>query len=79
MTVALLLHVKAGIGQHVWDLTYPRVMAIGRWSMLLLVYILQNSTDEEQRISLPFFGPLNYFCSNTAYFAYIFAYSQIFG
>jgi hypothetical protein len=32
MTVALLLNLKAGLGHHIWDLTYPRVVAIGKWS-----------------------------------------------
>lgn len=34
MTVALLLNLKAGLGHHIWDLTYPRVVAIGKWSTL---------------------------------------------
>jgi hypothetical protein len=33
MTVALLLNLKAGLGYHIWDLTYQRVVSIGRWSM----------------------------------------------
>jgi hypothetical protein len=32
MTVTLLLNVEAGLGQHVWDLSYSHVVAIGRWS-----------------------------------------------
>jgi hypothetical protein len=37
MTVALLLNLKAGLGHHIWDLTYPRVVAIGKWSTYLSV------------------------------------------
>jgi hypothetical protein len=32
MTVALILNLEAGLGHHIWDLTYPRVVVIGRWS-----------------------------------------------
>ncbi|KAF1935160.1 hypothetical protein EJ02DRAFT_439416 [Clathrospora elynae] len=34
LTVALLLNLEAGIGHHIWDLTYPRVVAIGKWSYI---------------------------------------------
>jgi hypothetical protein len=43
MTVALLLNVEAGIGRHIWDLTYPRVMAIGRWSKRTAVCEFQKT------------------------------------
>jgi hypothetical protein len=32
MTAALLMNVEAGIGHHVWDLSYDNVVAVGRWS-----------------------------------------------
>jgi len=32
MTVTVLLTLKAGLGHHMWDLTYPHVVAIGKWS-----------------------------------------------
>jgi hypothetical protein len=28
------LNINAGVGRHIWDLTYPQVFAIGRWSKL---------------------------------------------
>jgi hypothetical protein len=34
MTVFLLFNVDAGIGHHIWDLSYQQVMGIGKWSML---------------------------------------------
>jgi hypothetical protein len=34
MTVLLLLNVESGIGRHLWDLTYPQVTDIGRYSKL---------------------------------------------
>ena len=34
MSVLLLLNVESGIGRHLWDLTYPQVTDIGRYSKL---------------------------------------------
>jgi hypothetical protein len=45
MTVCLLLNVEAGIGRHLWDLTYPRVMAIGKLSMFFFAHTPQNSAN----------------------------------
>jgi hypothetical protein len=39
MTVRLLFNVEAGLGHLVWDLTYPDVVAMQEWSMLLLIPI----------------------------------------
>ncbi|KAK7190324.1 hypothetical protein PSPO01_03299 [Paraphaeosphaeria sporulosa] len=38
MTVFLLLNVEAGIGHHIWDLTYARVVAVGRWTYITTIF-----------------------------------------
>jgi hypothetical protein len=32
LCIVFEFNINAGVGQHLWDLTYPRVFAIGRWS-----------------------------------------------
>jgi hypothetical protein len=44
MTVLLLFNVEAGIGRHVWDLTYPDVVAIQKWSMSLYSFASYHRT-----------------------------------
>jgi hypothetical protein len=43
MTVALLINVDAGLGRHVWDLSYPDVVAIQRWSKHTSMHLVRNS------------------------------------
>jgi hypothetical protein len=42
MTVALLLNVEAGLGRHIWDLSYSNVVAVGRWSMRLAMHVVRK-------------------------------------
>jgi hypothetical protein len=78
MTIALLLNIEAGIGHHVWDLTYPRVVAIGRYSTQFPRFV-RNVLTTQQPILPPSSGASNYFYLSTAFFAYIFAYFRMFG
>jgi hypothetical protein len=71
MTAVLLVNVDAGLGHHIWDLTYPRVMAIGRWSMHAAVCIIRQTLTCQQLTLLPSCGASSCFCSSTASFAYI--------
>lgn len=34
LCAVFIKNMDEGLGKHLWDLTYPRVFAIGRWSML---------------------------------------------
>ncbi|OAG01213.1 uncharacterized protein CC84DRAFT_1263222 [Paraphaeosphaeria sporulosa] len=37
MTVSLLLNAEAGIGHHIWDLTYHQVKTIGQWTYITTI------------------------------------------
>ncbi|RAR01503.1 cfem domain-containing protein [Stemphylium lycopersici] len=37
LTASLFMNLKAGIGHHIWDLTYPRVVAIGKWTYIATI------------------------------------------
>jgi len=79
MNVALLMTVEAGIGHHVWDLTYDRVMAIGRWSMHMHTLIIRIILTSEKRTLRLCFGLTILSCSNTASYAFISGSSPMYG